>query len=511
MKRYLLIIILIAVLVACLPKIWAPEKIGLIPLDSRPCNTQYPEILVKMINKNIEIPYKYLDNYLIPADTDNLWNWLNAEVKNFSKIIINTNELFNGSLIASRHADSYKNIESDLKRLEEFCQKNRQKKIILITVLPRILPSQFSDLWKFKSELTTYAKDIDQQILKGNKPPEPPKNVPKDIINKYLSIYENAQLIIEKVIYLTNNGLIDHYLIGQDDAEEFGLSNKIIREIKTSLNNKIQFVHGADELTMLALAKAYSPRLKKGINVIYSNKELKNHIFPYEAAELGKVVNTKMNYLNIPENPQSSYLEIIHNDSNRIDTLKKRILESNPDYLGIMDIAYTNKGDTSLVNFLFSQEILKDIDGYAGWNTASNTIGTELAHFIFHQNLKENFNRFNRTSKEEALKSYIKFKFIRIAEDLIYQGIIRDKLNKELVKRNLDPHNLGENINEAEIILRELYKPYQIILEDSFVGEYSIGKINFTVEKISSEIELPWARTFEAKIIPKVILKVGTP
>jgi len=102
------------------------------------------------------------------------------------------------------------------------------------------------------------------------------------------------------------------------------------------------------------------------------------------------------------------------------------------------------------------------------------------------------------------LEAYIKFKFIRIAEDLVYQGILREELNQELLQKDINPYHLEENKEVAEEILRKLYQPYQEKLARAFVGEYNIGNIKFIVENISATIHLPWGRTFEAKIKPQV-------
>lgn len=509
MRRVIsLFVIFLLILTGSLLFTKSPVKIGLIPLDSRPCNTQYPELLATMSNAKIEIPYQYLDSYLLPADTEGLWNWLNNSSKNFGKIIINTNELFNGGLIASRHPSSYKDWETKIKNFEKFCLENKNKEVIVITVLPRLLPSQFTHLWKYKDELITYAKKIDKYSLAGKKNPLPPKNIPENILDEYLSIYKNTNDLVRYIISLTNQGLVDHYLIGQDDAEKYGLSNKIIRELTTEFNEKIQFVHGADELTMLALTKTLSSKSKPVLSIAYTNDSLKNNFFPFEAAELENVLKTKMEYFNISLNTTSPHLEIIHNDFKEVPLLEKKIREKERGYLGIMDIAYTNRGDISLLDFIFSQKLVKKIDGYAGWNTASNTIGTELAHFVSYQYLQENFKKYKKTSKEEALQALIKFKYIRVTEDLVYQGILREKLNKELTKRKIDPYHLGEFKSEANKILEDLYKPYQEKLANALSGDYQVGTIQFTVNNITSKIELPWERTFEAKVVPQVNITI---
>lgn len=503
MQRIMIIALILAMLTGCAFLGETPERVGLIPLDSRPCNTQYPDLLGKMANKHLEIPYDYLDDFLDPAQTEELWSWLESNSKSFDKIIINTNELINGGLIASRHAQSYKDLNEKMARLTTFLQKNKKKEIIVITILPRLLPSQFTQLWSYQESLVQYAQKIDQYFFEGKKLPNPPKDVPYNILEEYLSIYENTQVLVENLITLTNQGLIDHYLIGQDDAQQYGLSNKIIRELTPSLSEKIQFVHGADELTMLALTRRLQFKNKLSLHIDYTNEDFKDAYFPFEAAPLEKVVQTKLHYLQIEEDKNSPNNVIIHSDLQKVDKLKALVEKSPAAYLGIMDVACTNKGDIALFEFLLQPEIWAKVDSYAGWNTAGNTIGTELAHRVSYKYLSENIKNYNKPVRADALRAYLEFRYIRMAEDLVFQGILREGLNERLKKLSIDPHNIGENHQQANEILTQLFAPYEQTLAQAFLGDYTIGNVTFTVENVSAQIELPWSRTFEAKVTPE--------
>src|SRR5690554_1826644 len=344
MKKVIIAILLtLSIVIGCVFWRQAPEKVGLIPLDSRPCNTQYPEVLGRMTNKQIDIPYEYLDDFLIPAQRENLWTWLEYNTNNFDKIIINTNQLINGGLIASRDPGSYVDINEKIALFEDFCWNNKNTEIIVISVLPRLLPSQFTKLWTYQESLIEYAQEIDRNHREGKEPPQLPEKLPKEIWEEYFSVYKGTEQLVEKLIIMADEGLIDHYLIGQDDAEQYGLSNKIIRQLKPKFNEKVNFVHGADELTMLALSRGLS--LKEALNLEYTNKELQEAYFPFEAAPLQEVVTTKFNYLNLSIGNKSEREIIIHNDPTYIKTLENLVGKNASSYLGIMDVAFTNKGD----------------------------------------------------------------------------------------------------------------------------------------------------------------------
>lgn len=509
-KSFLLLIPLLILFLLYYLFFNGPQKIGLIPLDSRPCNTQYAEVLGEMGNMDIVIPSEHLDNYLKPADKESLWKWLETEGTNLDTIIINTTELFNGGLIASRDPNSYVDLETNLQRLKGFLKNNKDKNIIVITILPRLLPSQFTELWTYKDELTNYAIKVDEASL-NNEKIATPQNIPPEILTKYINVYQNAEKLTKNIINLAQEGLIDYYLIGQDDAEKHGLTNKLIRNIKEDIKDNIHFLYGADELTMLTLAKLNLKNSEDTFALTYTNENLKNEIFPFEAADLETGFLNKLKYLGVGTNSSSLNQEIIYNDFNTQAKVLNDLNESSNKYLGLMDISFTNKGDIGLYQKLKDNHLLKKLDGYSGWNTASNTIGTEIAHFFLYNELENSYYTYAKESQVKALKAYVKFKYIRYAEDFIYQGIIRDKLIKTLRARGIDPYNLKYHKDEAEKILKDLYEPYRLELEKALIGKYKIGNLDFEVEEINSTIELPWERTFEAKVIVDIKLKTNRP
>lgn len=48
----------------------------------------------------------------------------------------------------------------------------------------------------------------------------------------------------------------------------------------------------------------------------------------------------------------------------------------------IADNAYANGGDLGIVKILNNNHLLMKVDGYAGWNTSANTLGTAIAEGV---------------------------------------------------------------------------------------------------------------------------------
>jgi hypothetical protein len=90
--------------------------------------------------------------------------------------------------------------------------------------------------------------------------------------------------------------------------------------------------------------------------------------------------------------------------------------------LAIVDLAYANGGDPQLVELLCSGDSLLRLAAYAGWNTASNSLGSLLAQLVLAR------GRY----RDEANRHNV---FLRLAEDWGYQSwrrqVLRDTLRTE--------------------------------------------------------------------------------
>ena len=121
--------------------------------------------------------------------------------------------------------------------------------------------------------------------------------------------------------------------------------------------------------------------------------------------------------------------------------------------------------------------LLLDVDIYAGWNTSSNTIGTTLgaatAYFF---------------GKDE--KSKIRFLIYRYYEDYGYMVYARKWVSEEVLPTyHLDPFDL-ENKND---IISKYVKD-----EINKVMKNDLGELTKYVDEI--KVKMPWNRMFECDL-----------
>ncbi|MCR4441075.1 MAG: DUF4127 family protein [Peptococcaceae bacterium] len=508
MKRILVLtslIIFAAVVIAYLSLFrYARQVILLVPLDSRPVNTQYAQMLGKLGGAEVILPPpEKLDLYLKPAPADELLAWLEENRDLAGKMVISVNEIINGGLIASRDAASYSDLRSRLDRLATFLKNNKNKDITLLYIVPRHLPSQFTDLWNYREDLARWAElvgrlenDDRQQFTEKEEAflrvevSRLERKLPPQILASYKAVYQGAENLAGALFDLTQASLCKELVVGIDDAVPYGLNSRVFERLQAAaaqkgLGERIKFIHGADDLTMLVLArKIAGPAKKASVAVTWLNPADQETIFPYEGVSAGEMTRERVEYLGASLEESGRIAVYIHSQPLRdpayarslCDTLQGR--RSRDGIIALADIACTNRADEGLLEAVGVDKLYETADAYAGWNTAGNSIGTVLAHGLL---LDYHHSRFPKDLK--GLEAHRDFQAVRIIDDYLFQGIVRREFNRWAQKEGIDTADFGSRWGEANQKLRELMTPH---LQD-------LGYEKYTVV-------FPWARSFEIKV-----------
>jgi len=494
------------------------RTIALVPLDSRPCNTQYPQVLSQMADHRILLPSAdALDDFLRPADTEALWQWLETASQQSQTLIIFTNELFNGGLIHSRSSQSYDQTAAQLDRLTQFLADHPDNDVTLVTILPRLKPSQFDEtLWPYEVELTQWGQALDQAAASGLPQPAVPRGVPSQAAQQYLALFDHSRQLAEGLAALAQSNTVSRVIIGQDDAETWCPSNIIYRDLQSRQIENLTLVRGADELTMLLVADTVNDQPPLGVQIVYSDPALADTYYPYEAAPLHELITEKLALAGLREDPASDYVIVVHTDGQAAAAVPS-LLETHSDaaYLGLADIAYTNKGDNALYDLLSQNTVQDELDCYAGWNTASNSLGTVLAHCRITQQLSLDYPWLSRTNRTAALSALHTFKYIRFAEDQIYQAQLSNPLRTDLQTWDWMHYTnafLPGRRDDAQALLDSRFAPYQPLLNELFSGQHTIRladrTLSYTINDLETRLHFPWNRAFEAEAICTFELKL---
>lgn len=490
-------------------------NVGLVPLDNRPCTMIFPAEIGKIANINVHTPPKsLLGNFLEPGCPDSILKWLEENMGKWDAIILSSDMLAYGGLIASRNLDtSLEDAKKNINSLRKIKSYNKDIPIYAFSILMRIsitaADDQYARYWE-KIHRYSYLSDPNLELKQANRVDELAK-LERDIPKAVLDVYREARVrnheINKLMIELVNEDIIDYLIIGQEDAAVYGVHRAeqvILREMADSygLNDKIKFVAGADELAMNLLTKFMLDKENEipSIQVIYDSQNGAKKVAPFEDVSIEENVNAHIEsvcakkqqtktesadiylFVNTPKDKNKDYskeecMEFIEDI---------RLHQSADKIVVIADLAYANGSDTEFFDRLKENISLSSLASYGAWNTAGNTLGTVLSHSIIYW-----------LAHKRGILNYsahINFLLERFVDDHIYQSIVREELSAAIRNDGLSPLNLetDENKKYYDELLYEIMTPKI----DSFIKTY-FKDIKF-YEILT--LKLPWARTFEVNI-----------
>lgn len=375
--------------------------------------------------------------------------------------------------------------------------------------------------------------------------------IPTKYLDDYSQTRKRNHMINLQMLDFIDEGIVDYLILPQDDTAEYGWNvaeaNILENEIrKRNLSDKAIIYPGTDEISTLLLAR-YMGKIydvKPSIYPIYSSNDGAQACTAYEDRPIGDLLNAQIQTIqgkvvnhienanivlgiNSPEinqgdgvfqwlienkenlekkgPPQSSQLLydhfINHPSYNETEYEMKASIESveqfvlkikeaidNDKITAIADIRFYNGSDVNLIRELLNKACLS-LAGYAGWNTAGNTLGTVLAQSFIRMICQTHIDPY------EARKAHISFLLTRIFEDCYYQGLLRTEVL--MTKWPDDSRASLEKIEDA--LTREYFIQYIHSSLNKFCALYENSKINGNlIRKITiKKIWLPWNRLFE--------------
>ena len=491
------------------------SRILLIPLDDRPSCLQFP---VKMgLIGDAEIvtpPREMLGRFTEFGKSDEIIKWLKTQnLKSFDAAIVSIDMLAYGGLVAMRVNQTD---EPTAARRIEFVREMRKlapkMKIYGSSVIMRLAPTGDVKNEAYREKLARWAEtsvETDEKSKIATAKLE--KEIPAFALADYKAARVRDLKINLKTIDFVREGVIDYLILSQDDAKPKGIHvadrERLITETaRLNLNEKIAVQPGADEVSMLLLARAltdkynYRPKIK----AVYSSEAIRDKVMPYEDRALNQTVSFHIKAVGGIETPVEKDADILFHvyasrfEANRGESfagdIARRISQS--DKIIVADI--DPKGDVQGAEDFFIKELLRYrifsfISGFAGWNTAGNTVGTTLPQGVI-ANL--NLPKKNKNQIENIQKSQASFTMHRLIDDYAYHSIVRPKALKMIRENKWNSFRLTDEQTKTieEFCLTEL-KP----IAAKIAGEF--GSDNKKVCSIDDlTFDLPWNRTFEAEI-----------
>ncbi len=338
-------------------------------------------------------------------------------------------------------------------------------------------------------------------LEKGGELPEGLASLMAEVPESYLKDYLSRRLLRHRAnmdaarawVKRGGNGKL---VFGMDDSKTEGLNVCEAKQLRQALAKipGAEISTGLDEMAMLLMASALGG---SEIALEWPHHEAPGLTGAYEDAPFAEVVRSQCQAADItisanakrrlflyapPANPQREAC------LQQAAPLPKEYLESfldkaeaainNGCQVAIADIAWANGSDRRLAEGLIKRGIFPRLAGYAGWNTAGNTIGTALATLA----------AIPGTPSAESEKARLAFLLERLADDYMYQSVLREHFGK--IAGGTFARMSHSQAEAAETRLTGNMR--------AFISALCEGlKLNL---KAKAEAFFPWKRAFEAEI-----------
>lgn len=502
-------------------------RIILIPLDTRPPCQKMVVDAGKMAGiQVITPPSEIMDYYTKKGDSKAIQKWLLENISQADGAIISVDQLLHGGLLASREAQT-----TDVERLEliNYLQNLRQKAgdkpIYAFNILPRITPTptlesdskKIIKISRLIDEISIFQNADDIKLVDDLK-----TEIDEDDLYTYLDLFKKNTAMNKDLIRLTEENVLTKFVIGQDDGEDFGVPNMEKRSLQNYLHaltvppEKVMITKGADEVALSLLANFVQQKTdyRPKVYVAYNDDKAMGTVMPFMAGSVGSTVKEKLIMSNAVEvnSPDKAGLILyvfIGSDDNlstqykAASEIKKYLAQGKK--VALVDLSKHFSAEETVFPELLKENVpINELISYAGWNTASNSIGTALANAVIYKAARPQFNTVNDVLALEYNRLTLLYN--RILEDYYYLKEVIDVLNVTLRLHGY------ENVNDLDmehnyiwmndLLQQDMAKRVWSLWHSSSARQPIIvqtpeGNYKLTVRYLQAETFFPWPRTFE--------------
>lgn len=496
------------------------KKILMVPLDERPCNYGFPSIMPKAGFDVVMPPLELMGLKKRPGKADKIAEWLLNNVCESDLVILSMDTVIYGGLIPSRlHHDDAETLNGRADVVRKLKKARPDLRIFAFQTIMRCPfyslsdeePDYYADYGK---EIHAYGKLTDKKkrgLISEEENAELlrlEKFIPSDCLKDFETRRKVNLDVLFHTIDMVKEGLIESFVIPQDDSAPFGytaMDQIVVRDYlkKQRLNNDVLVYPAADDTGFTMLNKAvndyygYSPKVfvyyasTKGATVIPSFEDriidatVKNQIiaagmtrvYDLPSADILLAINIGGDMLyNATKEQMIIPYDIERNLCEYVAQIKYAL--SLGKIVAVADVAYPTGADHELMEVLRDSDLLLKIHAYASWNTSSNTLGTVLCESALYYHGKDDIG--NK-----------KFLLHRYYDDVGYCSHTRTFIDVTAVPENgctvfkLDGEH-GKCVAAARTeLLRYMKEKYPCL--SKYVKDV----------KVSS----PWNRTFEMEFI----------
>jgi len=454
-------------------------------------------------------PRSILGHLRNPGDRDALQSWLLDQAPEVDGFVISLDMLVYGGLVPSRVVeDDSQDLLSRLELLRMLRRLVPKRPIFAFAATMRISNSAVAeeekDYWAEYGPLLwawSYHQDRAQQIADRQEAARSHAEflhletaIPAGIRQDYRHTRQRNLQVTLQALQAVREGIVDRLVLPQDDTAEFGLNvaeRRVLQaQVQTlALQDRVPIYAGADEVMHTLCARMITelearPALRisllpsdpvglSGLKARYEDRPVLDSI----AAQIAAVGAVAVSHA-----AQADVVLALHTRGKEqgdwamgiklpeptiisehwIQTLQHLHKRNKP--WALADLAYANGGDP--------EWLLHGVpvpDAYAGWNTASNTLGSVLSQCAL------GVGHLQEAPSRRALS-------LRLLEDMLYQAQVRQAVRETVDESVCTP-----------LALLQTARALMVPASRSFAQAYGLSHC-------VSDLSLPWDRSFEVDL-----------
>lgn len=478
-------------------------RLALVPLDDRPVCRSLPAMVAAVAGATVEVPpADLLPANRRPGDPDGLAGWLGSRRADAAVVALETLGL--GGLIASRLRDDP--VTAVLNRWSAL--SDGPSPVYAATVVQRTPDADDAgeepDYWaRYGRALHAYSAALHRDL---GAPERPHTEVPQDIRRDFLRRRQRNHVLNQAALGLAAHGVLDTLVIGADDTAVAAVGTAEWQWLRTwtgwlEVTDRVLAHPGADEIGAVLVARAltaatgHAPR----VAVACAEPDGLDRVARYEPVPVGAGIASQaaaagasivdladadaVLVVHPPQPGDADWATAPPDDTDpapaaRTAALVRRLLaDGRP--VALADCALGNGADPRLVADLARDGAYAALAGFAGWNTAGNTVGSALATLVAYQ-----VGRAAGTLDEVAARRLLAH---RLVDDHAWMSYARPRLRREL---GTDPTR-HDHIAEADV-------PAVTARIAQLLGERwrQLSAVP-GLAVASASVTMPWHRTYE--------------
>jgi len=501
----------------------APDRILLVPLDSRPAAGQFAQMIGRIGGAEVRMPpYETLGRFTDPGRPEAILDWLESQdLDSIDAIVASTDMLAYGGLIASRVEGATVSLATTrLKRLAALKKRHPQLRLFAFSATMRLAPTATREAAPYRMELARLVELEDRLKRLGDRSVAANvvklrKQVPELALQRYLVTRNRNHKVQQELIRMVARRELDYLIVGQDDAKLHGphvMETAALRRQATEsgIAGLTYFCEGIDQHSNILVSRAVLK--KRGIvprvNVVYSDPEGAKRYDPFESKPIFRSLEDQIYasgarpaesglgdytlFLNVPKPRPETFAEFGEALGAALDR-GDNVAVANIDF-GVGAVA-----DPRVVDVVAQNRRAPRLLSYAGWNTAGNTMGTAIPA----ANLAIVARRGSPDRQAEVART--EFLLHRLVNDHAYHKFTRPlayRLIDATVGSSREETTAEDHLVVNSFVRRDLSKYLGEYFRDWFFGEtIRTGEGQYRISGINeSRIWLPWPRAYEVRL-----------